>query len=119
MCIRDSVLLRNPPLLVLDEPTTGLDAESEAQVMAGLQRLIEGRTTILITHSTTLARSADHVAVMAAGQIVEYDTPDRLLSRDSAFRMLTRTQQPLDFEHTDPSALLDARLTDISPVERT
>ena len=113
------VLLRNPPVLVLDEPTTGLDAESEAQVMAGLQRLIEGRTTILITHSTTLARSADHVAVMAAGRIVEYDTPERLLSRDSAFRMLTRTQQPLDFEHTDPSALLDARIPDNSPVERT
>ena len=113
------VLLRNPPLLVLDEPTTGLDAESEAQVMAGLQRLIEGRTTILITHSTSLARSADHVAVMSAGRIVEYDTPERLLSRDSAFRTLTRTQQPLAFEHLDPSAVLDARIPDDSPVERT
>ncbi len=69
------VLLRDPPVLVLDEPTTGLDAESEAQVMAGLERLIEGRTTILITHSTALARSADHVAVMAGGRVVEYDTP--------------------------------------------
>ena len=86
------VLLRDPPVLVLDEPTTGLDAASETLVMAGLNRLIEGRTTILITHSTALARSADHVAVMAAGRVVEYDTPQRLLTRDSAFRRLTGTQ---------------------------
>ena len=113
------VLLRNPPVLVLDEPTTGLDAESEAQVMTGLQRLIEGRTTILITHSTALARSADQVAVMAAGRIVEYDTPQRLLTQDSAFRRLTLTQQPRDFEPFAPSADLGARIPDNTPVERT
>jgi ATP-binding cassette subfamily B protein len=106
-------------VLVLDEPTTGLDAESEAQVMTGLQRLIEGRTTILITHSTALARSADQVAVMAAGRIVEYDTPQRLLTQDSAFRRLTLTQQPRDFEPFAPSADLGARIPDNTPVERT
>ena len=65
------VLLRDPPVLVLDEPTTGLDAESERQVLAGIFSLIEGRTTILITHSMTLARSADLVVVMADGRVVE------------------------------------------------
>ncbi len=94
------VLLRDPPVLVLDEPTTGLDAESEAQVMAGLNRLVEGRTTILITHSTALARGADHVAVMSAGRVVEYDTPERLLARESLFRNLTGTQQRLDITGT-------------------
>ena len=94
------VLLRDPPVLVLDEPTTGLDAESEAQVMAGLNRLVEGRTTILITHSTALARGADHVAVMSAGRVVEYDTPERLLARESVFRNLTGTQQRLDITGT-------------------
>ena len=89
------VLLRDPPVLVLDEPTTGLDAESEAQVMAGLNRLIQGRTTILITHSTALAGSADMVAVMAGGRVVEYDAPERLLAEDSAFRRLTGTQRRL------------------------
>ena len=64
--------------------------------MAGLNRLIEGRTTILITHSTALARSADHVAVMAAGRVVEYGVPERLLSSNSAFRRLTGTQERLD-----------------------
>jgi ABC-type multidrug transport system fused ATPase/permease subunit len=66
-------------------------------VMAGLNRLIEGRTTILITHSTALARSADHVAVMSAGRVVEYGTPEALLSQDSAFSRLTGTQQRLTF----------------------
>jgi peptide/nickel transport system ATP-binding protein len=108
-----------PKLIVLDEPTTGLDAESEVQVMAGLQRLIEGRTTILITHSTALARSADHVAVIAAGRVVEYDTPQRLLTRDSAFRRLTSTQHRHDDEHPDPAAVLDALIQGDRQVERT
>ena len=98
------VLLRDPPILVLDEPTTGLDAASETLVMAGLNRLIEGRTTILITHSTALARNADHVAVMAAGRVVEYDTPQRLLTRESAFRRLTGTQERLNV--ASPEALV-------------
>ena len=106
-------------MLVLDEPTTGLDAESEAQVMAGLQRLIEGRTTILITHSTALARSADHVAVMAAGRIVEYDTPQRLLTTDSAFRRLTRAQQPRTSSRSSVSEISSARIPDDTAVERT
>lgn len=59
-------LLRDPPVLVLDEPTTGLDADSKEQVLNGLFRLIEGRTTILITHSPELAARADRV-ITASG----------------------------------------------------
>jgi ATP-binding cassette, subfamily B, bacterial len=112
------VLLRDPPVLVLDEPTTGLDARSEAQVMTGLNRLIEGRTTILITHSTALARTADRVAVVSGGRVVEYDTPQRLLSRDSAFRRLTDTQQRADLpDHSQ--WLVDALVPDNRQVERS
>lgn len=113
------VLLRDPPVLVLDEPTTGLDAESETLVMAGLNRLIEGRTTILITHSTALARKADHVAVMAAGRVVEYGPPERLLSKDSAFSRLTDTQQGLDVAGSEPAGFLEALVPDDRRADRT
>lgn len=112
------VLLRDPPVLVLDEPTTGLDAESEAQVMTGLSRLIEGRTTILITHSTALARSADQVAVMSEGRVVEYGDPERLLSRDSAFRRLTGTQQRLNLTSPGTARFVEAIVTDKEEVKR-
>lgn len=106
-------------MLVLDEPTTGLDAESEAQVMAGLNRLIEGRTTILITHSTALARSADHVAVMASGRVVEYGVPERLLSRDSAFRKLTGTQQRFNLAGSGTPEFLDTFVPDNRQAEHS
>ena len=61
-------LLRNPPVLVLDEPTTGLDAAAETQVLAGLEVLMRGRTTILITHSQRLAETADRVVDMGGAK---------------------------------------------------
>ncbi len=63
-------LVRDPHILVLDEPTTGLDAESEAEVITGLRALMRGRTTILITHSADLAAGADRVLVLEHGRIV-------------------------------------------------
>ena len=62
-------LLRDPPVLVLDEPTTGLDAAGETAVLDGLQALMQDRTTLLITHSPRLARTADRVVELAGGQI--------------------------------------------------
>ena len=86
------VLLRNPPILVLDEPTTGLDAASEAQVMDGLTALMKGRTTILITHSMALARRADHVVVVERGRIAQEGTPQELIEVPGAFRRLAAEQ---------------------------
>jgi ATP-binding cassette subfamily B protein len=79
------VLLRNPPILVLDEPTTGLDADSEAEVLRGLTALVEGRTTIIITHSAALARRADRIAVLDDGRLVEAGTPAELCDRTGWF----------------------------------
>jgi len=87
------VLLRDPPVLVLDEPTTGLDAESERRVLDGVFSLMEGRTTLFVTHSMPMARSADVVVVMADGRIVEVGPPDQLLSRASAFAGLWSAQE--------------------------
>jgi ATP-binding cassette subfamily B protein len=68
-------LLRDPTILVLDEPTTGLDQESEAQVLDGLAALMEGRTTIIITHASRLAATADRVVVLEDGKVVEERAP--------------------------------------------
>jgi ATP-binding cassette subfamily B protein len=72
-------LLRDPSILVLDEPTTALDSESEDRVMEGLAALMRGRTTILITHSLELARGADRVVAMRAGRIAADGPPDQVL----------------------------------------
>jgi ATP-binding cassette subfamily B protein len=63
-------LLRDPAILILDEPTTGLDAESEAQVLDGLARLMRGRTTIIISHSPRLLEHADRAVAIEEGRIV-------------------------------------------------
>jgi len=72
-------LLRDPAILLLDEPTTGLDAASEAQVIDGLEVLMGGRTTVMITHSLTLARRADRVAVLEQGRLVRVGPPGEAL----------------------------------------
>jgi ATP-binding cassette subfamily B protein/subfamily B ATP-binding cassette protein MsbA len=72
-------LLRDPAILVLDEPTTGLDAESEAQVLDGLNSLMRGRTTIIISHSPRLLRYAERPVSIENGRIVaelREDQPD-------------------------------------------
>jgi ABC-type multidrug transport system fused ATPase/permease subunit len=73
------MLLRDPAILVLDEPTTGLDAESEAQVLAGLRRLMRGRTALIITHSLELARTADRVLLVEDGGIAADGAPADVL----------------------------------------
>jgi ATP-binding cassette subfamily B protein len=74
-------LVRDPRILVLDEPTTGLDVESEGQVIAGLRALMKGRTTILITHSLNLAAGADRVVLLEDGHIAAQGRPDEVLRR--------------------------------------
>jgi ABC-type multidrug transport system fused ATPase/permease subunit len=67
-------LLRNPPILLLDEPTTALDAASEAQLLDGLRTLMRGRTTVLVTHSPRLARLADRVVRLERGESAGADS---------------------------------------------
>ena len=64
-------LLRNPPVIILDEPTTSLDKDSEDQVLEGLDRLMRGRTCLLVTHSPRLARTADQIIELDHGRIVQ------------------------------------------------
>jgi ABC-type multidrug transport system fused ATPase/permease subunit len=77
--------LADPPVLVLDEATGGLDPATEAQVVAGYEALMRGRTTIIITHRLELARRAERVVVLERGRVVEEGTVAELLARGAVF----------------------------------
>jgi ATP-binding cassette, subfamily B, bacterial len=75
-------LLRDPAVLIVDEPTVGLDAVSEAAVLAGLEELMRGRTTIVITHSDRLAATAERVVVVDAGRVTRDGPPEEVLVQE-------------------------------------
>src|SRR5438105_1850265 len=73
-------ILRNAPIILLDEPTTGLDANAEDLVMEGLARLLKGRTAIVIAHRLTTVNRADSILVLDKGEIVERGTHEKLVA---------------------------------------
>ncbi|HEY6932502.1 MAG TPA: ABC transporter transmembrane domain-containing protein [Marmoricola sp.] len=80
--------IRRAPILILDEPTTGLDAESANSVVGALRKLMRGTTTIVISHDPGLVRCADRVLVISGGRIVEQGTHDELLRRGGVYAEL-------------------------------
>ena len=85
-------LLRNSPILILDEPTSALDVTTEALVMAGIERLMAGRTTFIIAHRLSTVWRCDRIVVLRGGLIVEQGTLPELLRRDGFFAEYYRTQ---------------------------
>jgi ATP-binding cassette, subfamily B, bacterial len=85
-------IIRNTPILLLDEPTSDLDASSEKLVFEALDRLMEGKTTIVIAHRLSTVRKADVIFVIKEGDIVETGKHDELLQRGGLYSELYRLQ---------------------------
>jgi subfamily B ATP-binding cassette protein MsbA len=93
--------LKDAPILLLDEATSALDTASEALVQAALERLMDGRATLMIAHRLSTVKNADRIYVIEGGRVVEEGTHDALVARGGLYARLAR-QQSLD---SDPIAL--------------
>ncbi|MDX6314646.1 MAG: ATP-binding cassette, subfamily bacterial [Streptomyces sp.] len=87
-------MIRDAPVLILDEPTTGLDAESGRRILDPLRRLMAGRTTIIISHNLLTVRDATQIVVLDHGRVVEHGTHDDLLAHGETYARLHKLNGP-------------------------
>ena len=85
-------IIRNNPILILDEPTAALDTESEKLVIDALEKLMKGRTVLTIAHRLSTIRDADKIVVLKDGVVAEEGSHDQLLARDGVYAELYRIQ---------------------------
>jgi len=95
-------LLRDPPILILDEATSALDSESERLVQAAIERLLEGRTVLVIAHRLSTVQRADQIVVLDGGRIVERGTHASLLALGGVYHRLHDLQRGTDPSDTPP-----------------
>jgi ATP-binding cassette subfamily B protein len=84
--------LRDAPILILDEPTSSIDSHTESVILEALDRLMEGRTTILIAHRLSTLRSVDEIVVMNHGEIVQHGTHEDLVDEEGLYKRLWEAQ---------------------------
>jgi len=85
-------VLRDAPILILDEATSSVDTETEKLIQQALERLMEGRTTVVIAHRLSTIRNADQIVVLQDGQIEDGGTHEQLMARDGTYRALCEVQ---------------------------
>ena len=86
-------VLKNPPILILDEATSSLDTESERLVQDAINKMMQNRTSIVIAHRLSTVRHADEIIVLQKGKIVERGTHDELITQDGFYRKLVNMQE--------------------------
>ncbi len=84
--------LRNPKILILDEPTSNLDSKTEEEIQRALETLMKGRTTFIIAHRLRTVRDADRILVIKSGRVVEQGRHEELIARNGAYASLLRSQ---------------------------
>jgi subfamily B ATP-binding cassette protein MsbA len=99
-------LLKDPPILILDEATSSLDSESEKLVQDALERLMAGRTTLVIAHRLSTIRKADRIVVLVGGKIVEQGTHEELLAQKAEYNKLYALQFAESSEERNVGKLL-------------
>jgi ABC-type multidrug transport system fused ATPase/permease subunit len=92
-------MIRDAPILLLDEPTTSLDADAAQRVLAPLRRLMTGRTTIIISHNLLTVADADQIIYIEHGRITETGTHDQLLTSNNQYAHLYHLHHPTDLSH--------------------
>ena len=85
-------LLKDAPILILDEPTSALDAQTEVDLLEALERLMKGRTTLIIAHRLSTVRGADRIVVLGSGRVLEAGTHDELVAAGGMYAGLQRLQ---------------------------
>lgn len=86
-------VLKNPPILILDEATSSLDTESERLVQDALDNLMHDRTSIVIAHRLSTVRHADEIIVLNKGTIAERGRHEELIAKDGIYRKLVELQE--------------------------
>jgi ATP-binding cassette, subfamily B, bacterial len=92
-------MIRDAPILLLDEPTTSLDADAAQRILAPLRRLMTGRTTIIISHNLLTVTDADQIIYIEHGRITETGTHDQLLTKSNQYAHLYYLHHPAESSH--------------------